>query len=107
MTILEELMDLALKVCENGREAGQRHHARGAALLAPNGKVYSGCDVYLAGDEVNGVSAERAAILAAVADGASKFEVRYNFLDIRLLRYSSLGYCDCIRHHGDLPHSGW
>ena len=42
MTILEELIDLALRTCENGRTAGQKHHARGAALLAPNGKVSAG-----------------------------------------------------------------
>lgn len=77
MTILEELIDLALHSCENGRTAGQKHHARGAALLAPSGKVYSGCDVYVREGDPNGVSAERAAILMAVADGAEAFEVRY------------------------------
>ena len=81
MTILEELIDIALKVCENGRHAGEKAHAsRGAALLAPGGKVYSGCDVALqvstSGVENRGeiVAAEHGAILAAVADGASDFE---------------------------------
>jgi cytidine deaminase len=49
-------------------------------LLSTAGKTYTGCDVHLAptngGSESHGVSAERAAILAAVADGASKFDVR-------------------------------
>ena len=73
MTILEELTDLALQVCENGRTAGQKHHSRGAALLTGSGKVYTGCDVYVREGDPNGVSAERAALLAAVADGAAVF----------------------------------
>ena len=47
MTILEELIDTALGVCENGRASGQQHHARGAALLTAEGRVYTGCDVYM------------------------------------------------------------
>ena len=75
MTILEELIDAALGVCENGRAAGQKHHSRGAALLTSDGRVYTGCDVYMP-DTIGavGISAERAAILSAVADGASKFD---------------------------------
>ena len=73
MTILEELTDLALRVCENGRLSGQKHHSRGSALLTGTGKVYTGCDVYVREGDPNGVSAERAALLAAVADGASVF----------------------------------
>ena len=73
MTILEELTDLSLRVCENGRIAGQKHHSRGAALLTSNGKVYSGCDVYLSDRDPNGISAERSAVTAAVADGSSVF----------------------------------
>ena len=42
MTVLEELIDIALKACEKGRIAGQKHHARGAALLGPDGKVHAG-----------------------------------------------------------------
>jgi len=75
MTILEELIDLALRTCEKGRLSGQKHHARGATLLGPSGKVYVGCDVYVGDSDPNAVSAERAAILAAVADGANKFFV--------------------------------
>lgn len=73
MTILEELTDLSLRVCENGRTAGQKHHSRGAALLTSNGKVYSGCDVYLSDRDPNGISAERSAVTSAVADGSSVF----------------------------------
>lgn len=72
MTILEELIDLSLRVCENGRIAGQKHNSRGAALLTSNGKVYSGCDINLEGNTL-GISAERAAVIAAVADGSSVF----------------------------------
>jgi hypothetical protein len=79
MSILEELIDLALQTCENSRPSGGRvdHHSRGAALLGPTGKVYLGCDVHIkaSSDSDNGVSAERAALLAGVADGAKKFEV--------------------------------
>jgi cytidine deaminase len=75
MTILEELIDAALGVCENSRAAGQKHHSRGAALLTKDGRVYTGCDVYMP-DTIGavGISAERAAVLAAVADGASNFD---------------------------------
>jgi cytidine deaminase len=75
MTILDELADLAFKQCENGRNAGQKHHSRGASLLAAGGKVYNGCDMYIREGDQNSVSAERAAIIAAVSDGVQKFEV--------------------------------
>lgn len=40
MTILEELIDLALRSCEKSRSAGQKYHqARGCALLTSSGKV--------------------------------------------------------------------
>lgn len=40
MTILEELIDLALKSCEKSRTAGQKYHKiRGCALLTSSGKV--------------------------------------------------------------------
>ena len=73
MTILEELIDVSLKVCENGRLAGQKHNSRGAALLTSNGKVYTGCDIYLTDKDPNAISAERCAVMAAVADGSSAF----------------------------------
>eukprot|EP01041_Mallomonas_annulata_P010693 gene10693-22327_t len=72
MTVLEELIDLALKTCEKGRIAGQKHHSRGAALLGPEGQVYTGCDVYAHEGDPTGVSAERAAVLAAVAAGTGR-----------------------------------
>lgn len=75
MTILEELIDTALKVCENSRVAGQKSRTRGAVLLCSNGKTYTGCDVKMSGSESLGVSAERAALLAAIADGSSKYDV--------------------------------
>jgi cytidine deaminase len=75
MTVLDELTDMALTACEKGREAGQRHHARGAALLSQTGKIYTGCDVHVkdTGAGSSGVSAERACVLAAIADGESVF----------------------------------
>lgn len=75
MTVVEELIDAGLRICENGRSAGQKHHARAAVVLSASGKTYVGCDVHLPGNEAQGVSAERAAFLSAIADGASNFEV--------------------------------
>lgn len=90
MTVLEELIDAALNVCEKSRQTAlqqQTHtHSRSAVVLTSTGKTYTGCDVHIASasgvpSESHGVSAERAAILAAVADGAGKFDVSY-FLNI-------------------------
>ena len=76
MTILEEMIDAALRVCEKSRVAGQRGDSRAAALLSSAGKLYSGCDVHVDGAELqHSISAERSAILAAIADGASGFDV--------------------------------
>lgn len=84
MTVLEELIDAALNVCEKSRQSAhqqQSHtHSRSAVVLASTGKTYTGCDVHIASatggsESAHGVSAERAAFLAAVADGASKFDV--------------------------------
>lgn len=77
MTILDELTDMALRVCEKSRLGGQKHIARSAALLTPSGKVFCGCDVYSKVGDPNGISAERSAITSAVADGISKFEVSF------------------------------
>ena len=38
-------------------------------------RIYSGCDVHIPGNDAHGVSAERAAVLAAVSAGVAKFEV--------------------------------
>jgi cytidine deaminase len=85
MTVLEELIDCALQVCEKSRNSGlQMHnHSRAAVLLSKSGRTYTGCDVHLnlhnsspSTSEANGVTAERASFLAAVADGASEFDVR-------------------------------
>ena len=76
MTILEELIDIALRCCEKGRQAGQKGHARGAALLADTGSVYTGCDVYAAGVLGNAIRAEKTAVLTAVADGVQSYKVR-------------------------------
>lgn len=85
MTVLEELIDAALSVCEKSRASSaqqQTHtHSRSAVVLSATGKTFTGCDVHLTAAGVNaeahGVSAERAAFLAAVADGASKFDVSF------------------------------
>ena len=78
MTILEELIDIAFKTCENGRASGLKHHARGSALLSSTGKVYSGCDILInrntASTTTISVTAERSSILAAVADGSKGFD---------------------------------
>lgn len=77
MTILEELIDIGLKACENSRNAGQRQHSRAAVLLSSGGKTYSGCEISFPGDP-NFVSAEKAAFLAAASDGSTTFEVSYD-----------------------------
>lgn len=89
MTVLEELIDAALNVCEKSRQTAsqqQSHaHSRSAVLLTCTGKTYVGCDVHIASNstlgDAHGVSAERAAFLAAVADGAAKFDVSMRFVD--------------------------
>lgn len=75
MTILEELIDLALKCCENSRTSGQIHNARGAALLEASGKVYTGCDVYMRENDPHAIFAEKAATIASIADGLVRVEV--------------------------------
>lgn len=75
MTILEELIDMALKSCDNGRQVGQKQSLRGAAILDSNGRVYTGCDVFLRENDSNSISAEKAALIAAVSAGAAKIEV--------------------------------
>jgi cytidine deaminase len=77
MTVLEELIEHALTICENSRASGQKNNARGAVLLTSGGRVYTGCDVVIHGIESQNISAERAAILAAVADGSSEFNVSF------------------------------
>lgn len=44
MTILEELIDIALRACEKSRQSGKQkyHHARGVALLTASGQVGEG-----------------------------------------------------------------
>ena len=77
MTVLEELIDVAFRACEKGRQAGQQKHARGAALLCADGRVFSGCDVSSPHENaasLHAITAERVAVLAAVSDGVSKFE---------------------------------
>lgn len=76
MTVLEELIDAAMRICENSRASGQLQSSRSAVLLSSSGKVYVGCDVKLpTTNEAQSISAERAAFLSAIADGASQFEV--------------------------------
>lgn len=48
MTVIDELTDLALQLCETARQSDGPTpvHSRGATLLSVNGKVYTGADVY-------------------------------------------------------------
>ncbi len=76
MTVLEELIDAAMRICENSRAAGLMQSSRAAVLLSSTGKVYVGCDVrFPAANEAQSISAERAAFLSAIADGSTQFEV--------------------------------
>ena len=111
MTVLEELIDAAMNVCEKSRSSSLQQqspsHSRSAVLLSSTGRTYTGCDVHIAAANgstdsaaQHGVSAERAAFLAAVADGAAKFDVRsgvivpyslnlvINFSNIPIILYS-------------------
>jgi cytidine deaminase len=120
MTVLEELIDAALSVCEKSRSAATQQHAhshsRSAVLLSTSGKTYTGCDVHIVAPGVNseahGVSAERAAFLAAVADGASKFDVRIGgsscsscsgFTTCRVPVSAFSVHCDLLGHDEILP----
>lgn len=73
MTVLEELIEAAMVACERGRDAGQRQHARGAALLAGDGRLFTGCDVAAREGDAQATSAERVAALMAVSDGVKVF----------------------------------
>ena len=75
MTVLEELIDIALRECEsnNGRRSNG-NALRGAAVLSSNGTVYTGCDVFIGENDQIGISAEKSALLSAVADGITKFQ---------------------------------
>ena len=52
MTILEELIDLALNVCEKSRTTTQlnHNHSRSAVILSSIGKAYTGCDIHMNSD---------------------------------------------------------
>jgi hypothetical protein len=113
MTILEELVEAALKVCVNSRAvSGVKSRARGAVLLTHSGKTYNGCDVRMSGsDSVLGVGAERAALLSAVADGASRFDVSIsntNYLHAILMFIKILCsvYGDLLGHVLFFPRAG-
>ena len=73
MTVLEELIEAAMVACERGRDVGQRQHARGAALLTGDGRLFTGCDVAAREGGAPPTSAERVAALMAVSDGMKNF----------------------------------
>ena len=113
MTVLEELIDAALNVCEKSRQTAallpqQSHaHSRSAVLLTCTGKTYTGCDVHIAANpsmgDPHGVSAERAAFLAAVADGAAKFDVSFQPTCL----FSDISYLMCFSFFLYPRHSAW
>ena len=59
MTVLEELIDIALRSAENsGIQSTESIVSRGAALLCSTGDVYTGCDIFIKGvsnHETNGI----------------------------------------------------
>lgn len=89
MTVLEELIDAAMRICENSRASGQLQSSRSAVLLSSSGKVYVGCDVKLSTtNEAQSISAERAAFLSAIADGASQFEVTKDVISCCIIAFA-------------------
>ena len=72
MTVLEELIDIALRASEH---AVGNQMSRGAAVLSSTGDVYTGCEIYMKGYDQNGIiSAEKSAVVSALADGVNKFQ---------------------------------
>ena len=74
--------------------------------------MYTGCDVYTHQGDPNAVSAERAAVLAAVADGANKFHVSFIRMsfptvgnDYSLNSLTVFG--DILRYYGRIPNPRW
>lgn len=75
MTVLEELIDIAIRECENSSERRDKGSSlRGAAVLSANGTVYTGCDIFINDNDQIGISAEKSAMLSAVADNITKFQ---------------------------------
>jgi len=75
MTVLEEMIDAGLRICENSRKTSKCQHARSAVLLSSAGKIYVGCDAKIPNlDNGGGTTAEKTAFLSAVADGSNSFE---------------------------------
>jgi cytidine deaminase len=76
MTVLEELIEAAVRACEHARQAGVSKHPRCSALLTESGKVFTGCDIASHGASDHSLASEKAAVAAALAEGESVFEVR-------------------------------
>ncbi len=108
MTVLEELIESALKVCESSHNlVDDKKMARAAVALGKNGKTYCGCDVHSQNREIQGVSAERACILSAVADGNAEFEVSEHLLSETVFSRFLLGCRNCLGLCISLPSAGW
>ncbi|CAM9687842.1 unnamed protein product, partial [Choristocarpus tenellus] len=72
MTVLEELIDAAFRMCDLGHAQGQQH-VLGASILTEAGKMYAGCNVESSSADLN-VGAERTAALKAVSEGETHFK---------------------------------
>ncbi len=68
----QKLVEFALEARKMAY-APYSHHAVGAALLAKNGKVYTGCNIENAGYTPSNC-AERTAVFRAVSEGVRDFE---------------------------------
>lgn len=66
-----KLFELAVKAAENSYSQ-YSHFCVGAALIAENGEVYTGCNVENASFSLTNC-AERTAVFKAVSDGNTKF----------------------------------
>jgi cytidine deaminase len=68
----KELLAAAVKAAENSYSP-YSHFRVGAALMAENGKVYTGCNIENASYSLT-ICAERTAVFKAVSEGVTKFK---------------------------------
>ena len=86
LTLLDELIEISIAAADQSKvsqelnpertsfNGGSSSTNKGAALLTVDGKIFSACDIM--SNDLNGISAERSAVLNAVSEGHNRFQVR-------------------------------